>query len=139
MKPPPPGPATNGMVAPMVLAAATAASTASPPCFSTVMAASVAPRLIDVAAPPVPMATGCFVGPPPLAWLDAALASDGRTVTAAAAAAVTQNMAERRMGNLGTESEGREPGRCEIFLSVVLRPGNVKPPAPRHPVRPCDG
>src|SRR5579863_2099488 len=97
MKPPPPGPATNGMVAPMVLAAATAASMALPPCLSTVMAASLAPRLIDAAAPPVPMATGCLVGATVAAWL-VALARDGRSVADAATAAVTQNMAVRRMG-----------------------------------------
>src|SRR6266550_2408912 len=43
MKPPPPGPATNGMVTPSALAVATAASTALPPCLSTSMPAWLAP------------------------------------------------------------------------------------------------
>ena len=63
MKPPPPGPATNGMVTPSVLAVATAASIALPPCFSTSMPAWLASVSMEATAPPVPTATGSF--PPP--------------------------------------------------------------------------
>ena len=58
MKPPPPGPATNGTVTPSALAVATAASTALPPCFSTSMPAWLAPTSIEATAPPEPTATG---------------------------------------------------------------------------------
>ncbi len=60
MKPPPPGPATNGTVTPRALAVATAASTASPPRRSTSTPARLAPTSIDATAPPVPTATGRF-------------------------------------------------------------------------------
>ena len=65
MKPPPPGPATNGIVTPSALAVATAASMALPPCWSAVMPAWLAPRSMDATAPPVPTATGSFVPPTP--------------------------------------------------------------------------
>src|ERR1700733_6732649 len=63
MNPPPPGPATNGLVTPSVLAVATAASTAFPPALSTSMPARLASRSIDATAPPVPTATACFPAP----------------------------------------------------------------------------
>src|SRR6185437_5795677 len=63
MNPPPPGPATNGLVTPSVLAVATAASMAFPPCRSTSMPARLAPRSMDATAPPVPTATACFCSP----------------------------------------------------------------------------
>src|ERR1700748_3155521 len=62
MKPPPPGPATNGTVTPNALAVATAASTALPPCFSTSMPAWLASTSMDATAPPEPTATGCLTG-----------------------------------------------------------------------------
>ena len=70
MKPPPPGPATNGIVTPSALAVATAASTALPPCFSTSIPAWLAPRSMDATPPPVPTATGCLT-----AWDGAWLAA----------------------------------------------------------------
>ena len=63
MKPPPPGPATNGMVTPSALAVATAASTALPPCFSTSMPAWLASTSMEATAPPEPTATGSFTAP----------------------------------------------------------------------------
>src|SRR5579875_3037590 len=112
MKPPPPGPATNGMVTPSALAVATAASMALPPRFSTAMPASLAFRSMDATAPPVPTATACFVtlGPRDGAALaeapdgaalaegrdGAALAADGRAASAAATVSATQTGRERR-------------------------------------------
>ena len=70
MKPPPPGPATNGIVTPSALAVATAASIAFPPCLSASMPAWLAPRSMDATPPPVPTATGCLAAPAGL-WLAA--------------------------------------------------------------------
>jgi GNAT superfamily N-acetyltransferase len=56
MKPPPPGPATNGTVTPSALAVATAASTALPPRRRTSIPARLAPTSIEATAPPVPVA-----------------------------------------------------------------------------------
>jgi len=60
MKPPPPGPATNGSVTPSVEAVATAASMALPPALSTRMPAWLALNSELATAPPVPVATGCL-------------------------------------------------------------------------------
>ena len=62
MKPPPPMPATYGSVTPSVAFAAIAASTALPPWRSTWIALCVASGSTVAAAPPVPVATGCFGG-----------------------------------------------------------------------------
>src|SRR5579875_1235480 len=126
MNPPPPGPATNGIVTPMVLAAATAASMALPPCFSTWIAAALACRLIEAAPPPVPTATGSFLITP-IVWAlagaerDEALARDGRTDTATATAEMTQTADMRRMG---TSVQVGLIRPC--FL--MLREKRVKPP-----------
>ena len=64
MNPPPPGPATNGIVTPSALAVATAASMALPPCFSTVMPAWLASVSMEATAPPVPVATGSLTARP---------------------------------------------------------------------------
>src|SRR5262245_29449472 len=58
MNPPPPGPATNGIVTPSALAVATAASIALPPRFSTSIPAWLASASIEATAPPLPTATG---------------------------------------------------------------------------------
>ncbi len=60
MNPPPPMPHENGSVTPSTPAAATAASTAFPPRRSVSMAAWVPARSTVAAAPPLPMAVGCF-------------------------------------------------------------------------------
>src|SRR5579872_1031978 len=57
MKPPPPGPATNGTLTPIALPVATAASIALPPRFRTSIPACVAYRSIEATAPPVPTDT----------------------------------------------------------------------------------
>src|SRR5215467_5450983 len=72
MKPPPPGPATNGSVTPRVLAAATAASMALPPVFRTWMPALLALNSELDTAPPVPVATGSLTY-----WAGWALATAG--------------------------------------------------------------
>jgi hypothetical protein len=60
MNPPPPIPHENGSVTPSTAAAATAASTAFPPFRRTSMAARVPSRSTVAAAPPLPVAVGCF-------------------------------------------------------------------------------
>src|SRR6266511_4348870 len=62
MKPPPPIPHENGSTTPRTAAAATAASTALPPRSSTSIAVCVASGSTLAAAPPVPVATGCWTG-----------------------------------------------------------------------------
>src|SRR3954470_4143854 len=62
MNPPPPTPQENGSVTPRTPAAATAASTALPPFFSVSIAARLAIRSTDAAAPPDPIEVG---GPDP--------------------------------------------------------------------------
>src|ERR1022692_1924477 len=121
MKPPPPGPATNGLVTPSVLAVATAASIALPPCFSTAMPALLASRSMDATAPPVPTATGSFPVPD-RARPETALATDGGARSAAASADMTETATKRRMST-------SEPvdGANETALSVLLRTDQVKP------------
>ena len=83
MKPPPPIPHEYGSTTPSTPAAATAASTALPPCSSVSMAARV-PSASTVAAPPsLPTAVGCFVGCTGPPWASAACGSKRRTATAA--------------------------------------------------------
>ncbi len=60
MKPPPPIPQLYGSTTPSTLAAATAASNAFPPSASTSIAACVASGSTLAAAPPEPLAVGCF-------------------------------------------------------------------------------
>jgi hypothetical protein len=60
MNPPPPIPHENGSVTPRTPAAATAASTALPPLRSALIAARVPSRSTVAAAPPLPIAVGCF-------------------------------------------------------------------------------
>jgi hypothetical protein len=60
MNPPPPMPHENGSVTPSAAAAATAASTAFPPRRSVRIAARVPSRSTVAAAPPLPVAVGCF-------------------------------------------------------------------------------
>src|SRR6185437_949332 len=102
MKPPPPGPATNGTVTPNALAVATAASTALPPCFSTSMPAWLASTSIDATAPPEPTATGCFTT---LAGLCPVARAPAGTASSSAATAETAITGKRRMGYL-------RPARC---------------------------
>src|SRR5258708_36210361 len=94
MTPPPPGPATNGIVTPRALAVATAASTALPPSFRTSMPAWLAPGSIDATAPPLPVATGVTADPPEVAWLAdlavPALAQAGTATRTAATAATAE-------------------------------------------------
>src|SRR5215469_3917932 len=99
MNPPPPGPATNGIVTPSALAAATAASTALPPSFRTSMPASLAPGSIDATAPPLPVPTGVTAGPPEAARLAdlavPALAQAGTATRTAATAATAEIFGKR--------------------------------------------
>src|SRR5579863_692178 len=95
MNPPPPGPATNGIVTPSVLAVATAASMAFPPWASTSMPACVASVSIEATAPPVPIATGCCTG---LLGPAAALAPDGKARSTTAMAQTAESTGMRRMG-----------------------------------------
>src|SRR5919198_3994642 len=81
MNPPPPTPQEYGSTTPSVAAAAIAASTALPPRRSVWIAARVATGSTVAAAPPVPMAVGCFAG---AVW---AAAAAGRGSSEAAAAA----------------------------------------------------
>src|SRR5579863_3263956 len=131
MKPPPPGPATNGIVTPMVDAAATAASMALPPRLSTEMAASLAFRSMEAAPPPVPTAVGCF--PAAVAAAPgAALARDGTAATSAARADRAETQAKRRMCTpvrAETDKCGAKP-----LPFVLLRPPWDKPGV-RHPGR----
>src|SRR5690348_12965365 len=78
MKPPPPGPATNGSLTPSALAVATAASIALPPCRSTRMPARLASRSAEVTAPPEPTASGCL----PACFAGCVAAPGGASVTA---------------------------------------------------------
>src|SRR5690242_2971799 len=100
MKPPPPGPATNGTVTPNALAVATAASTALPPCFSTSMPAWLASTSMDATAPPEPTATGCLTGSGG-AW-PAARAPAGTASKTAASADTAAATGKRRMSTSGS-------------------------------------
>jgi len=115
MKPPPPGPATNGMVTPSALAVATAASIALPPCCSTSMPAWLAPRSMEATAPPEPTATGSFPAPA------AARAPDG-TGSSTTASADRADMAGKR--RMGTSAWGRRGSGCPVRLlsSIRLKP-----------------
>ena len=96
MNPPPPGPATNGMVTPSVLAVATAASMALPPWARTSMPAWVASVSIEATPPPVPTATGSCTGLPG-SWPAAARAPDGRAKRTTARAQTAETTGMRRM------------------------------------------
>src|ERR1700733_8719113 len=96
MNPPPPGPATKGMVTPSVLAVATAASIALPPCFSASMPAWLASRSMDATAPPVPTAAGSFAGAAEV-WPAEARAPDERATRSAARANPAETAGKRRM------------------------------------------
>src|ERR1035438_7558832 len=96
MNPPPPGPATNGMVTPSVLAVATAASMALPPRFSASMPAWLASWSMDATAPPVPTATGSLARPAET-WPAEARAPDGRATRSAARANPADSAGKRRM------------------------------------------
>src|SRR5487761_1010664 len=121
MKPPPPGPATNGIVTPIAAAVATAASTALPPLFSTAMPARLAFRSIEATAPPVPTATGCLP-PPAAAGPGAALASDGRPPRPATSANVTETVTKRRC--IGTSRHVTDEGGPPVLL-VLPAPSGV--------------
>jgi hypothetical protein len=109
MKPPPPGPATNGMVTPSALAVATAASIALPPCFSTSMPAWLASVSIEATAPPVPTAAGSWAAPagswaaPAGSWAAPARpqeAQEGNVRSTMASADTTEITGKRRMNTL---------------------------------------
>src|SRR5690349_4810729 len=99
MKPPPPGPATNGIVTPSALAVATAASTALPPCFSTSMPAWLAPASIEATAPPEPVARAPDPPspPPPRVTACAPAGRAGRASSTAASADTAETTGWRRM------------------------------------------
>ena len=103
MKPPPPGPATNGIVTPSALAVATAASTALPPLRSAAMPALLASKSIEATAPPVPVATAVLrsgAGRGVLARRPGRASAAAGTSRAAAISAVrTETGVGRRMHN----------------------------------------
>src|ERR1700760_545495 len=131
MNPPPPGPATNGIVTPSALAVATAASTALPPCLSALIPAWLAPRSMEATPPPVPTATGCLaplLPPPPCPAALAALNCAGTVISRADRAdrePITPQRRRRRIENLFVRkcrihtvvpprelSRGARPGPC---------------------------
>ena len=81
MNPPPPMPHEKGSVTPRTPAAATAASIALPPAFSSSIAACVASRSTVAAAPPVPVDVG---GP------DGATSAEALTPSTSATAIVAE-------------------------------------------------
>ena len=119
MKPPPPGPATNGMVTPSVLAVATAASIALPPCLSTSMPAWLASGSMEATAPPVPTATGSLAAPG-RAWPTAVPARETEEPEARRDSAdIAETATKRRM------STSAGVARMRRFLSVVLRSNRI--------------
>src|SRR5437016_129045 len=124
MKPPPPGPATNGTVTPIAAALATAASIALPPRESTSMPAWLAPRLMDATAPPVPTATGCFLTPAKIRPADAPAGND-RPRSAAARADVTGTAIRRRC--IGTSRRSWASGWRAFSPSLLPNAGDFNP------------
>jgi hypothetical protein len=86
MKPPPPRPQLYGSTTPSTLAAAIAPSNALPPRLSTSIAALVASGSTLAAAPPVPLAVGCF------SWATATGALSATHATATPSSVLTRRI-----------------------------------------------
>src|SRR5579875_941243 len=125
MKPPPPGPATNGTVTPSALAVATAASTALPPRLSTSMPARLALASIEATEPPLPAAIGCVAGTAAARAAAVPVAS----APASAATRVIREARERRRSNMDrwlavrpaaqTSADDRPSGGAQIHAVIV--------------------
>jgi hypothetical protein len=112
MKPPPPMPHENGSVTPRTPAAATAASTALPPCFSVSIAVCVAILSTLAAAPPVPIEVG---GPEPDPTSVEALA------TSSSAAAIVRKTTDQRNRSRGITASFGWLKRHDRMSAIVTR------------------